>query len=447
MTSASGTKFRVAICGAGIGGLTLAVALSRYPDIEVQIFEAAEKLAEIGAGLGLFSRHWEVVQKLDLEEDLLKLTEQRRTEDLVSSFRYHKSDCPEGVYFFTLVTKGSLLTFHRADFQTVLLRKLPTSYRVFCSKRLRSYEQRQGGPITLLFEDGTSTFCDVLVGDDGVKSAVRRSLLGEKASRAQSQNNWSEAADITALIEPTWSGTNAYRALIPADRLRSRRPNHPALTQHLKYLGKNAYVIAYPISRGTMINFVAFKTRYDLENSKFNGPWVTFSDKSELIKIFRGWESEVQALVDCVDRPMRWAIHTVKPLDYFVNGNVALLGDAAHANTPHQGTGAGQAIEDAYILSTVLGHRLTTRETMTRALLIYDHIRRPFSHKVQERARLNGQYFTFNCKEIDFDSVPERELIPKLKTLGQIFTKNWEWVWTTSMGPSVGEAIRLLESL
>lgn len=126
------------------------------------------------------------------------------------------------------------MTFHRADFQTVLLRKLPSSYRIHCSKRLRSYEQRQGGPVTLLFEDGTSTFCDVLVGADGLKSAVRRSLLGEKASRAQSQNNWSEAADITALIEPAWSGTNAYRALIPADRLRSRQSNHRALTQHMQ---------------------------------------------------------------------------------------------------------------------------------------------------------------------------------------------------------------------
>lgn len=126
---------------------------------------------------------------------------------------------------------GSLLTFHRADFQTVLLRKIPASYRISCSKRLRSYEQRHGGPITLLFEDGTSTFCDVLVGADGLKSAVRRSLLEEKASMAQSQNNWSEAADITALIEPTWSGTIAYRALIPADRLRSRQSNHHALTQ------------------------------------------------------------------------------------------------------------------------------------------------------------------------------------------------------------------------
>lgn len=442
----SGKKFRVAICGAGIGGLTTAVGLSRYPDIQVEIFEAAERLAEVGAGIGLFSRPWEVIQKLGLEEELLRLTELNRTEDPVPAFQYRKSDRPEGVDFYTLVTKGSLLTFHRAEFQTVLLRKIPPSYRIHCSKRLRSYEQQQGGPITLLFEDGTRASCDVLVGADGLKSAVRRSLLGEKVRRAQSQNNWSEAADITALIEPAWSGTNAHRALVPADRLRSRQSDHRALTQPMMYLGKNAYIIAYPICQGKVINFVAFTSRHDLENSKFNGPWSCLCDKSEFVSVFRGWEPEVQALLDCVDKSQRWAIHIAKPLDSFVNGNVAILGDAAHASTPHQGAGGGQAVEDAYILSTVLGHHHTTRETIPHALRIYDHIRRPFAQKVQERSRLNGQYFTFHCREIDFDSVPERDLIPKLNILGQIFTKNWEWAWTTSLGPSAQEAMRLLES-
>ena len=218
----------------------------------------------------IFIGPWEIIQKLDLEEDLLKLNEQRRTEDPGISRRNILGTAgtdslsslsvflplPEerlsqrclflhsgnkgsvglqyGLTILSPLSSGNLLTFHRADFQTVLLRKLPTSYHVYCSKRLRSYEQRHRGPIALLFEDGTSTFCDVLVGADGIKSAVRRSLLGEKASRAQSQNNWSEAADITALIDPAWSGTNAYRALIPADRLRSRQSNHRALTQPMK---------------------------------------------------------------------------------------------------------------------------------------------------------------------------------------------------------------------
>ncbi|KAH9479171.1 FAD-dependent monooxygenase str9 [Psilocybe cubensis] len=443
---ASRAKFRVAICGAGIGGLTTAVALSRYPDIEVQIYEAAEKLAEIGAGIGLWGRSWEIIRKLGLDEDLACCTETKPSQDPTPSFRYRKSDKPEGLEFYTLVTKGKILTFHRPDFQNVLLKHIPSSYRIHCSKRLRSYTQRQGGPITLLFEDGTRASCDVLLGADGLKSAVRRSLLGEKALWAQSQNRWSEAADITAMIEPVWSGTNAYRALIPADRLKLRKPDHRVFTQPTQYLGKNGYIIAYPISHGKMINFVAFKSQHDMEGSKFNGPWVCVTDKAEFASWYRDWEPEVQALVDCVDKPLRWAIHVVKPLGSYVSGNVAILGDAAHAATPHQGSGAGQAIEDAFILATLLGHPLTTRETLTRALGIYDHVRRPFAHKVYQKSRLNGQYFTLNTPEIDFNSVPDHELLAKLRILGQVFTKNWEWAWTTSLGSSVQEALRLLES-
>ncbi|KAF4610492.1 hypothetical protein D9613_007229 [Agrocybe pediades] len=441
-----GTKFRVAICGAGIGGLTTAVALARYPDIEVVIYEAAERLAEIGAGIGLFPRPWEIIKKLGLDEELLKTTDIKPVQGPAPSFRYRRSDRPEGLEFYTLITKGNLITFHRPDFQTVLLKRLPSSYKVHCSKRLRSYTQRQGGPINLLFEDGTQASCDVLLGADGLKSSVRRSLLGEKAQWAQSQNNWSEAADITAMIEPTWSGTNAYRALIPADRLRSRRPDHRVLTTPTQYLGKGGYIIAYPIARGKMVNFVAFKSQHELENSKFNGPWVCPTEKAEFVSFFRNWEPEVQALLDCVDKPLRWAIHTVKPLKSWVSGNAAILGDAAHAMTPHQGSGAGQAIEDAYILATLLGHPLTTKDTISRALGIYDHIRRPLAYKVHECSRKNGLYFTLSNPEIDFDRVPEHEMLNQLKVLGQVFTKNWEWSWNSSIGSAVLEAMRLLET-
>src|SRR5205807_10026924 len=102
-------------------------------------------------------------------------------------------------------------------------------------------------------------------------------------------------------------------------------------------------------------------------------------------------------------------------------------------------------IQDAYILALLLGHPLATKETISHVLGIYDRIRRPLSQKVQERARLNGLYFTFSCPEIDFDMVSEHDLLPKLDILGQIFTKNWEWSWFTSVEGSVREAMRLLE--
>ena len=218
----------------------------------------------------------------------------------------------------------------------MLLSKLPPSYKITCSKRLRSYTQRLSGAIDLLFEDGTTSYCDVLVGADGLKSAVRRSLLTEKAQWAESENRWGEASDFIASIEPVWCGTNAYRALIPAERLKARFPGHRTLTQptqasllaHLYFYYKLTvspplsvpwqkwskspdvvtflpslisyfqYVIAYPISKGKMVNFVAFKSHHDLENTRFNGPWVCPTDSAEFSATFRTWEPEVQALVD-----------------------------------------------------------------------------------------------------------------------------------------------------
>ncbi|RDB27667.1 Salicylate hydroxylase [Hypsizygus marmoreus] len=433
-----GPKFRVAICGAGIGGLTAAVALSDFPDIEIEIYEGAAQLAEVGAGIGLFPRPWEIIRRLGLEEELLKLCEIKPTDGPVTSFRYRKSDQAEGFDFYTLVTNGNLMVFHRADFQQVLLRRLPETCQAHCSKRLRSYIQRPSEPIELLFEDGSTTTCDVLIGADGLKSAVRRSFMDEKAERAQSQ-----AADLNALIDPVWSGTNAYRALIPAERLKARVSDHPVFSRPTQYLGKDGYIIAYPIAHGKMINFVAFSARHDLENTTFDGPWMSTTDKTEFAGMFSHWEPEVQDLIECVDKPLRWAVHTVRPLDSFISGRVALIGDAAHAMLPHQGSGAGQAIEDVYILATLLGHPNTTRDTLDRALEIFDHVRRPKAHKVQEGSRINGQRFSFHG--YDFDELRGEELLDALHSFSEAFTKSWEWAWTTSIDGSVQEALRMLE--
>ncbi|TEB28869.1 salicylate hydroxylase [Coprinellus micaceus] len=441
----SGSKFRVGICGAGIGGLTLAVALARYPDIEVVIYEGAQKLGEIGAGIGLFSRPWELICKLGLDEELLKATEIRPVDGPVSTFNYRLSDRPEGLEFFTLVTKGNLMTFHRPDFQNALLRKLPRSTKIYCSKRLLSYTQRPTGPVELYFEDGSTATCDLLVGADGLKSAVRRSMFTDKAKVAQSEKRMKEAGEYEASIEPTWCGTNAYRALIPTDRLNARHPGHRVFTQPTQYLGKNGYVIAYPIAKGKLINFVAFTARHDLEGTKFNGPWVSPVDSSEVTEMYRSWEPEVKALMDCIERPLRWAINTVRPLSTYVHGKVAIIGDAAHASPPHQGSGAAQAIEDAFVLALALGHASTTRENLPRALDIYDRVRRPVAHDVHERNRINGQYFTFHHTPLDED-ISTEETLRRLQDLSYRFTKNWEWAWSTSAEPVVREALELLNS-
>lgn len=127
----------------------------------------------------------------------------------------------------------------------MLLRRLGSQYKIHCGKRLRAYTQRHNGPIKLWFEDGSAATCDVLIGADGLKSAVRKTLMTEKAQLAQSEGRRAEAADYLASIEALWSGTVSYRAVIPTEALRSRCPNHRVFTQPVQ-VGSSS-VICVPL--------------------------------------------------------------------------------------------------------------------------------------------------------------------------------------------------------
>ncbi|KAF8624148.1 hypothetical protein AX17_007211 [Amanita inopinata Kibby_2008] len=444
-------RFKVAICGGGIAGLTMAVALSRFPDIEVEVFEGAACIAEIGAGIGFFPRPWEILKKLGLEEELLKRSDVKPVNGPAKSFHYRKSDQEKGFDFYTLITQGILIPLHRAEFQKVLLNNVSPACKIHCAKRLRTYVREPCRIIKLLFEDGTAATCDVLIGADGIKSAVRRALLTEKAQIARGRNEDAAVVDeILAAVEPVWAGQISYRTVIPAEKLKARAPGHRVLTDRVKYIGKDAVIIAYPVSLGKLVNVAVFKAWHDLEGAPFEGQWVSTADKAEFVCEFSSWETEVQELLDCVEKPMRWAVHTVRPIDSFVQSRVVLAGDAAHAMLPYQGSGAGQAVEDAYILSSLLGHPKTTLETLDHALQVYDQVRRPFSLEVYRKSRLAGQYMMLHPDVIDLtedkDGVVDGEQTRgKLLNLAEELTKNWEWSWTTRIDGEFEGALKLLE--
>jgi len=131
--------------------------------------------------------------------------------------------------------------FHRADFHAVLLRKIGDRYPIHTSKRLRSYTQSHSSatssgtqaPITLSFEDGSSSTCDLLVGADGMHSAVRRRFLSNVAELYMQEENDSEAKEALDGIEPKWTGHIAYRAVVPAEALAAVYPGHRTLTTDL----------------------------------------------------------------------------------------------------------------------------------------------------------------------------------------------------------------------
>ena len=148
------------------------------------------------------------------------------------------------------------MSFHRAEFHAALLNRLPSSCDALPSKRLESYTQQPGDAIMLRFQDGSTATCDILLGADGVKSAVRKTMLHEAASRAESQHRNADAVELRDMSEPYFSGFFCYRALIPAERLSSISSKHRALSSgvqvgysllsvsdtlfyYMQYLGKN----------------------------------------------------------------------------------------------------------------------------------------------------------------------------------------------------------------
>ena len=122
------------------------------------------------------------------------------------------------------------MSFHRAEFHGALLNRLPSSCGANPSKRLESYVQRPNDQIILRFQDGSTATCDILLGADGVKSAVRKTMFHEAAILAESEHRNADAEQLRSLSEPRFSGFFAYRALIPSERLSSISPHHKGLS-------------------------------------------------------------------------------------------------------------------------------------------------------------------------------------------------------------------------
>ncbi|KAF6760803.1 FAD/NAD(P)-binding domain-containing protein [Ephemerocybe angulata] len=443
-------KFHVAICGGGIGGLAAAVALSRFPDIEVSVFEAAKEFTEVGAGIGVWPRVWKLLAYLGLDDDLASISATKPTQDEVDTFIFRKADQPEGLDFYKLRSRGTLLRYHRPDVLQVLIDNLPAHCKTYFNRRLQTYTQdRAKGTVQLVFSDGSTETCNVLIGSDGIKSSVRRTMLTNKSEEAASKGKLEDAERFMQLIEPTWTGIVAYRALIPTQRLQDYKDAHPEMniripqtnSTPIMYMGQHINVVVYPISSGKLINIGAFHAKPELAGTNFPGPWVETIPNDELLAAHDGWEPELQAILRCAYTPSRWAVHMAQPLESWVDGNVALLGDSAHAMSPQQASGAGQAIEDAYLLATLLGHRLTRIENINQVLNIYSDVRVPVATEVQHRSLVNGSYFGLQLEGLD--STREHD---RLHEIGDAVVENWNWAWATTLDPSISEAVKRLEA-
>ncbi|KAI0085592.1 hypothetical protein BDY19DRAFT_442598 [Irpex rosettiformis] len=444
MMSAPQAKFTIAIVGGGIGGLALAVALAKTgTTFDVDIYESTASFGEIGAGLGVWPRVWNTLVSLGLEEDL-KARSTTMGED--GKMVYYKADQAESIN--SGKSKQAMQFYHRAEFLKILEKHVPPSYRTHFGKRLVSYEDSSPDPIVLHFKDGTTAQCDMLVGADGIRSAVRRAMFTALAAKAQDD---ALAATYRQCVDATWSGVVTYRALVQADAFKADYPNHAALSTPICYMGKHAIALSYPISQGQLVNTVALVVTPNARGTTYEGSWVTETDNDEMISYFSHWDPQVYALLKAMKNPSKWAVHELTRLPTFVSGRVALLGDAGHAMTPHLASGAGQAVEDALFLSTLLGQSETTKATIPSALAVYDEIRRPFAQHIQELSFKTGEIAwldgprtqSYSAEECAAGRIPESVL---QQTISEDMAGVQRWTWTTDPQADLKLAVEKLKA-
>ncbi|KAJ7689732.1 hypothetical protein B0H17DRAFT_1066144 [Mycena rosella] len=416
-------KFRVAIVGCGIAGLSLAAFISRFakddPEcrIAVDIYEAKPEVSAVGAGVGIWKRSWQALQDLGFEEDIIAkgFTVPKDGESRGPIFR--KSDqSTQGYDFHNHMMPYGPLGLHRPTLLEIFQSKLSTDCTIHTSKRLGGYFVSGGNIVTLLFSDGSTATANVVVGADGVHSATRASMF-ESLGRGYAQ-----------YITPTFSGTVVYRGTVPKSKLAEAFPEHVGLEGPKLWCGKNMHVVSDPI--GPNIGLNCFHSRPEMEGKPYVVSMVTDAATEDVCRLFKNWEPDLLAMIRNAESYTAWAIHVVNPLPCYASGFVVLIGDAAHAMTPHQGVGGGQAIEDAHLLGRLLAHPCTVREKLSSILKLHKRLSLSRTQDAWEKSRINGTMYEFNHPNFLFDdpSHPEGPSRAELEQLGNAVGLSFAWL-------------------
>ncbi|KAF8894215.1 hypothetical protein CPB84DRAFT_1783003 [Gymnopilus junonius] len=427
-------KLRIAIVGAGIGGLTLAVALSylELEDyVEITIYESTSELKQVGAGITFWPRGWEILKSMGLETPLTEriAPEQRDAlkKELRRAFVFRKSDQEKGTLISDMHIPGGSISYHRADIQEILLEHISSSIQIHTSHRLTAYRESDDG-VELMFKNGTTAPCDLLIGADGINSSVRKTFLS-----AGKELSDEEAAQIA---RPVWTGTIVYRDLIDSESIRQESLNHQALSMSMVYCGKNQHLVTYPILQGRLINAVLFFHEAAKEGTFVEGPVIIENTSDDFLSPFKDWEEETRIVLKYMKKPSRWAVQTVNPLETYVSKRVILLGDAAHAMSTHLGNGAGQAIEDVYILSNVIAKSIRQEGfvDIQKVAKIYDSIRQPFGNCAVVASRNQGQLYDFIAPGFEDVESGEDLSVDRLAQLGMAIEDNFRWTYQSASG-------------
>lgn len=335
---------RVLIIGGNFAGLALAIALRRV-GIESAVFERADALRGIDAGLVVQITVMRALQKLGLRNQILTITGQPfETIELKSPSGKVLASIPQSPLGKELGTPAFIV--HRAEYLNILASQLEGTGIIHLNANCTGFEQDKDG-VTAHFADGRKERGAVLIGADGIHSVVRKVLLGDEPLR--------------------YSGYTAWRAMPTF--------THPSIIPSILQQGEGRGQIfgIYP-AKNKIYWFAGKKT-------PAGGRDAPEGCKQELLNLFKGWFEPIEALIEATGESeiLRNDVYDRKPVNHWGIGRVTLMGDAAHPTTPTLGQGAGMAIEDAVVLAKELAlvTDLSDYPSVENALRAYERERIP----------------------------------------------------------------------
>ncbi|WP_297721356.1 FAD-dependent monooxygenase [Limnohabitans sp. Rim8] len=352
---------RIAIAGAGIGGLTTALSLLAQ-GFEVDVYEQASQLGELGAGLQISPNGSRVFRDLGLEEALQTCVSPARGKEIRmwnTGQRWKLFDLGDDC----LARFGApYWMVHRGDLHRVLLTAFEqrSSRPVRLNARVVEAHLTAAG-VSFQLNDGSVHEADGLLAADGVHSVLREQLLGE------------DKAQFTGLL--------AWRGLVPVDRI-------PADLQKpvgTNWVGPGAHVITYPVRAGQLMNVVGIIEREGWHSES----WTEPGTHDELLRDFGHWHADVRDLMRQIEQPFKWALVGREPQKGWAQGAICLLGDAAHPTLPFLAQGANMAIEDA----AVMARCLAKYESPAAAFARFEALRWQRTADIVNRSRDNALRF------------------------------------------------------
>ncbi|CEL54331.1 3-hydroxybenzoate 6-hydroxylase 1 OS=Pseudomonas alcaligenes GN=xlnD PE=1 SV=1 [Rhizoctonia solani AG-1 IB] len=367
-------RLNVVVVGCGLGGLACAFSLHKAGH-NVVILETARNIGEIGAGIQVTPNLSRILIKWGLRDRLDKLAvvpqaivfrRYKNGEKVGGSVWGSKMEHDHGSPYYHV---------HRADLHRMLYELVDqTGVKVRLASTVKSINP--SAPSVTLF-NGETIHCDLLIGADGVKSMIREVVVGGPD-------------------RPRPTGDAAYRAIIPAEKMRGD-PELEALLETPEmtaWMGPGRHIMAYCIRNREEYNMVLIHPDGRDGSAPAVESWTAEGSVEEMRRDFNGWEPRIQKLIHLIPSTLKWLLADREPLEKWVHdsGKVVLLGDSCHPMLPYRAQGAAMAVEDAVVLGGLLSG-IRELVDLPRLLRAYQALRLPRTAETQKSARLNQFIF------------------------------------------------------